>query len=284
MTSPPPTGPPTSFSAGPVPTSPPPPPDGWQPGQPVPVAATPPPSRWGIADIVLGFVFIFVVVAGSTILGVAVVGLDAIEALADGDLSGTDAVVILGITTFGQGAAMGLWPVIVARWKGRGVVEDFGLRFRPVDIAWGLGTGFVILILAGALGALLTEALDVGSEESTNTQIISDAADTQALWIIVAAAVALAPVVEELFFRGLCLRAIEKRFGTTWAVIGSTVLFTIPHFANPSLAGTVVLFSIIGMVGLFLALLVVRTGRLGPAIIAHAAFNVVGVIGVLAGA
>jgi membrane protease YdiL (CAAX protease family) len=163
------------------------------------------------------------------------------------------------------------------------VVEDFGLRFRPIDVAWALGTAFIMLVLAGGLGYLLTEALDVGSDESTNTEIISDAADTEAIWIIVIAAVVLAPLVEELFFRGLCLRAIEKRFGTTVAVVGSTILFTIPHFTNPSLAGTVVLFSVIGMVGLFLALLVVRTKRLGPAILAHAAFNAVGVIGVLAG-
>lgn len=285
MTSiPPPSDPPTSLSGWPAPTGPPPAPEGWQPGQPVPPrASTSTPNRWGLPDILLGFVFIVVAVALSTIVGLAIVGLDAVESLAEGDLSGTDAVVLLGLTTVAQSAAMGAWPIIVARWKGRGVAEDFGLRFRPVDIGMGLGVAFVMLVLAGGVGYALTEALDVGGDEATNTEIISDAADTQALWIIVIAAVVLAPLVEELFFRGLCLRAIQKRLGTTAAVIGSTVLFTIPHFANPSLAGTAVLFSVIGMVGFLLALLVVRTGRLGPAIVAHAAFNAVGVLGVLAG-
>lgn len=285
MTSiPPPSGPSSSLNEWPVPTGPPPAPDGWQPGQPVPPRPTTlSPDRWGLPDILLGFLFVIAAVGVSTILGLMIVGVDGLESLADGNLSGTDAVVLLGLTTLAQSAAMGLWPVIVARWKGRGVVEDFGFRFRPIDVAWGIGTGFAILMLAGGLGYVLTEALDVGSDESTNTQIITDAADTQALWIIVIAAVVLAPLVEELFFRGLCLRAIENRFGTTAAVIGSTILFTIPHFTNPSLAGTVVLFSIIGMVGLLLALLVVKTGRLGPAIVAHAVFNAVGVIGVLAG-
>ena len=124
--------------------------------------------------------------------------------------------------------------------------------------------------------------LDPGADESSNTKIITDAADSAALWVVLVGAVVLAPIVEELFFRGLCLRAIEKRFGTTAAVFGSTFLFTLPHFANPSLAGTAVLFSLIGTVGLLLALLVVKTGRLGPAVIAHALFNSVGVIGALA--
>ena len=279
---PPPSGPPSTPTEWASPTGPPAPPPGWQPGQPV---IRPEPDdgsvRWGMGDIALGAAFIFGAVIVSTIVGLAVAGFDAAQAVADGNLDGTDVAVFLALATFGQSVSMGIWPVIVARWKGNGVVDDFGFRFRPVDLAWGVGVGFVLLVVAVGMGALLTEGLGVGEEESTNTQIISDAADTEALWVLVIAAVVLAPIVEELFFRGLCLRAIESRFGTTIGVLGSTVLFTIPHFTNPSLAGTVVLFAIIGLVGLGLAILTVKTRRLGPAIIAHALFNGVGVLAVL---
>lgn len=281
---PPPTGAPTTPGPWQAPTSPPPPPEGWQPGQPVSAPALAGSGhRWGMGDIALGVVFIIGVVVLSTVVGLVITGLDALESLADGDLTGTDVVVFLALTTFGQSLAMGVWPVIVARWKGSGVARDFGLRFKPVDLAWGIGVGIALLIVAGGLGVALTEGLGVGEDESTNTQIISDAADTQALWVIVIAAVILAPIVEEIFFRGLCLRAIENRFGTTVAVIGSTILFTLPHFTNPSLAGTAVLFTVIGVVGLGLAMLTVKTQRLGPAIVAHAVFNGVGVLAVLAG-
>ncbi len=291
MTSiPPPSGPPTTPPDWSVPTGPPPAPEGWRPGEPVPPtpgssswASQPGDPRWGMGDILLGVAFIVAVVIVATIGGLLVVGLDAMRPLAEGDLDSNDAVVFLGIATLAQGAAMGLWPVIVARWKGRGVVADFGLRFRPVDALIAVGAAVAMIIVAGLVAAGLSELLGASADESTNTQIIDDAVDTSAFWIIAIAAVVIAPVVEELFFRGLCLRAIEKRFGTTTAVIGSSVLFTLPHFTNPSLAGTAVLFAAIGIIGLALALLVVKTGRLGPAILAHALFNGISVLGVALG-
>lgn len=234
-------------------------------------------------DIVLGFLFIIAAVVVATVLSLVIVGFDAAEALIDGDLSGTDAVVFLGVTTLTQGLAMGLWPVLVARWKGSGVRRDFGWRFEPVDIAYGLGLGGLLLVVGSmvAAGVSFLVGLEPGAAESTNTEIIGDAADSAALWIVILAAVVIAPIVEELFFRGLCLRAIEGTFGTTAAILGSTVLFTLPHFTNPSLAGTAVLFSVIAVVGLVLAVVTVRTGRLGAAVIAHAAFNGVGVAAAL---
>ena len=194
-------------------------------------------------------------------------------------MSGTDALVFLALTTLGQGGAMGVWPVIVARWKGRGVSADFGWRFEWIDLGYGLAVGSFLLFLAAGVGYVvsLLVGLDPGADESTNTQIISDAADGPAFFIIAFAAIVMAPIAEELFFRGLCLRAVEKRFGTVTGVLVSTFLFTLPHFTNPSLAGTTVLFSVIATVGLVLAVLTVKTGRLGAAVIAHAVFNAVGV-------
>ena len=250
---------------------------------PPPPNGAPADPRWGIPDIVLGIVFIVAAVILATGLGLAIGGLDTLDDLANGDLSGTDAIVFLALTTFAQSGAMGVWPVIVARWKGRGVKLDFGWQFQPIDIAYGLGVGVLMLFLAASVSYAVSSlvGLDPGAEESTNTQIISDAADGPAFVIILIAAVLLAPIVEELFFRGLCLRAIEKRFGTLAGVLGSTFLFTLPHFTNPSLAGTSVLFAAIGTVGLVLAVLTVKTGRLGAAIIAHAVFNAVGVVATL---
>lgn len=275
--------PPPDFTV--IPTGPPPPPDGWLPGQPVVRSAVSVPSvRWGMVDIVSGIAFIIGAVAIATVVGLAIGGADTLDALGDGDLSGTDAIIFFGLTTVAQGLAMGAWPVIVARWKGNGVVADFRWRFKPIDLVLGFGVAFALLIAALVVswGVSSAVGLDPSADESTNTQIITDAADSAALWIVLVSAVVLAPIVEELFFRGLCLRAIERRFGTTAAVLGSTFLFTLPHFANPSLTGTAVLFSVIGSVGLLLALVVVKTGRLGPAVIAHALFNAVGVVGALA--
>jgi uncharacterized protein len=77
-----------------------------------------------------------------------------------------------------------------------------------------------------------------------------------------------APIVEELFYRGLLLRSLERRFGQAWAVAGSGLLFGATHFQPLQ-------FPALALLGVILALLVLRTGRLGPAIFAHMAFNLV---------
>ena len=91
-----------------------------------------------------------------------------------------------------------------------------------------------------------------------------------------------APISEELFFRGLVLRSVEKRFGATIGVAASTVAFVLPHYTYVAWRETLVIFVAIGIVGLALGLVVQRTGRLGPAIIAHMVFNSVAVLATLA--
>ena len=101
------------------------------------------------------------------------------------------------------------------------------------------------------------------------------ASDVIGVIMLILVVVIAAPVFEELFYRGLWLRAIERRAGTVPAVIGSSVLFGVVHFEPYDLP------ALIGF-GVIAAVLTVRTGRLGPAIWAHVAFNLTAVVGLLA--
>ncbi len=153
MSNPSPAGPPPIPDFTVVPTSPPPPPVGWLPGQPAPSPAeSTPTERWGMGDILLGVAVIMGAVIVATIGGLAILGFDTLDPLADGDLSSSDAVIFLGLTTVAQGLAMGAWPVLVARWKGNGVVEDFRWRFKPIDLLSGFGMAIVLLV-AGRIEA-----------------------------------------------------------------------------------------------------------------------------------
>jgi membrane protease YdiL (CAAX protease family) len=82
-----------------------------------------------------------------------------------------------------------------------------------------------------------------------------------------------APVVEELFFRGLVLRSLQRRFPDTAAVPLSAVVFGLAHLQALSAAGLLVVVTSLTALGVVLALLAVRSGRLGPAMWAHATFN-----------
>ncbi len=86
-----------------------------------------------------------------------------------------------------------------------------------------------------------------------------------------------APIIEELFFRGLLLRAIEKRCGPRWALWVSSLVFAAVHLQ-------LLQFPALTLIGLVLGWLTLRTGRLGPAIWAHIAFNSVAVVLLLADA
>ena len=84
----------------------------------------------------------------------------------------------------------------------------------------------------------------------------------------------IAPICEEVFFRGLLFRSFEKRLGAWWALGLSSVLFAATH-------GQLLQFVPLIAAGAVFGYLVVRTGRLGPAIVAHMAFNLTTVVSLL---
>ncbi len=86
------------------------------------------------------------------------------------------------------------------------------------------------------------------------------------------------PLVEELFFRGLVLRGVAGKLAflgrpaqAVLSVLSVSVLFGLAHFEALQLIG------LIGF-GAVLGTLAWRTGRLGPGIVAHAAFNTVTIV------
>lgn len=160
-------------------------------------------------------------------------------------------------------------PVWAAATKGAGWVADFRVRFRSRDAPIGAGAGvaaqflIVPLVSLPVLWATNTDLDKLGEP----ARELADKATTPggiALFFLMVAVGA--PLAEELFFRGLVLRSIEKRFGTRWAIVGSSVAFGATHFQPLQ-------FPALTAVGVVFALLAVKSGRLGPAIFAHMAFN-----------
>src|SRR5687767_6494013 len=85
------------------------------------------------------------------------------------------------------------------------------------------------------------------------------------------ALVFVAPLTEELFFRGLALRAFLRRYSVGTAIVLSALLFALGH-ANPWQ------FASAAVGGLLLGWLYWRTGSLVPCFLAHASFNGLSVV------
>lgn len=275
---PPPTGPPTL-----APDGAPPPPSTLAGPTPAPAGGRVRPW-WGLGDALLSLPFIlFSTIVASAIGGVLAIASGSLDL---DDLASSDTAALpaslLAASLVGQQLGQAVWPWIVSRWKGRGMASDWGWAFRPVDLLIGPAAALVAIVLAVTLGALIAEVVGV-EEQVSNTGFLDDAEGTLAYWILIFGVAVGAPVSEELLFRGLILRALEKRAGAVVAVIGSTIAFTLPHYIAASPSELAVLLGTIGSVGLVLGIVAIKTRRLAPVIIAHVLFNGLTVVTILAG-
>ena len=105
-----------------------------------------------------------------------------------------------------------------------------------------------ILIFYGLLIELISFAgIDLGMLKGTNQIVISETGSLIQTILYVAilalAVVIVAPIAEEVFFRGLIYRAIGGMYSPVWGMIISGFLFGLFHFN----LGVLVPFSLIGM-------------------------------------
>jgi len=184
---------------------------------------------------------------------------------------------------------IGLWfgfflgPLLASMTRGtRHLARDVGLRFRVVDLA-GLGIGLGGQILVAIMYAPFAHHL---KNLNGPTNKLTGAAHGGGFLVIALLTVIGAPFFEELFFRGLLLRALLRllapaRRGASsaraLAVVGAVVLdgllFGLAHAELVQLAG-------LATFGAILAFVSYRTGRLGMNIVAHGTFNLIAVLAV----
>jgi len=92
-----------------------------------------------------------------------------------------------------------------------------------------------------------------------------------ACYAIGAFAIAIAPVVEELVFRGLLFAIVERAVGMRWAVVATAVLFAGLHVPEYWPAWNHMLMILV--VGLVFSLARGLTGSLNPSIVLHIGYN-----------
>nr|WP_243847470.1 CPBP family glutamic-type intramembrane protease [Microbacterium ulmi] len=148
------------------------------------------------------------------------------------------------------------------------------LRIRPLDVLFGVALGGMLRLVQGWI-----ESAAGGSGALPSYPLIDGGLDS-AWWLTAAVApVVVAPVVEELFFRGVVLvsvfTALRRPLGSAGAglaaVLASTVLFVVVHASDGTASVDQVVSA--GLVGLVSALLVTLTGRLGGAVLVHVVYN-----------
>ena len=158
---------------------------------------------------------------------------------------------------------------LLARRYGLCWRSQLGWAMRLLDVPVGLAVGLVTQLAAVPLlyWPIFRIFGDLDVEEPAR-ELSALAVGPSDVALLVVMTVVMAPISEEVFFRGLLQGALRDRLGPVWAVAIASVAFGITHFQ-------LVQFPALVLVGVVNALLVLRTGRLGPALWSHAGFNAI---------
>ncbi len=233
------------------------------------------------------------------------------DGLATPWITGSDVILTLGFVLIGIGV-LGLVVGAVGKPVGRMIWRGLALRKLVLGISPTVFVVLVVSVLARLRGLTPEKAFGLTSPQPTRdvgrgaivclavypllmgTSILlgylfskagvkvplQDAMQTvmaKQLWPEAAASVAIAvlmaPLLEEMAFRGFLLPAVHRRVGPVGAVILTAALFAFLHTGDHVFyAGPIFLL------GLLLGWLYLRTGRLWVSVGCHGAFNALALV------
>jgi uncharacterized protein len=236
--------------------------------------------RWGLTDALIAF-GLFLASLFASALVIVTLQLDIED----------EAVVqwfSLGSALFTYGVIVA-WLVFLSRRKGlRSLARDFGLAIRPIDIVIGIGIGIAAKVASVVITLIAVAATD--HDPGQGNFVLP----SEPLWIVVNGVIVtaiIAPVVEELWLRGLVLRsvrnavlrfagrtqpapeAVQKRAIAAAILLSSFAFAALHMYQSTDLTLLIALGGSTFVVGILNALVAVATGRLGAGIIAHIVFN-----------
>jgi uncharacterized protein len=165
-----------------------------------------------------------------------------------------DAALIIAAVYFASLWANGLTPA------------SFGLRRVPL----GPAAGWTVLafIAFWILTAIYISAVGQPDQQ----ELTRDLRDEESLSALVGYGVLLAfvaPLAEELFFRGFVFGVLREKIGAVWGVLATGVVFGLVHVAGSPIETVGVLI----ILGCLLCVLYLQTGSLLPCIALHAINN-----------
>jgi membrane protease YdiL (CAAX protease family) len=256
------TPPPSAGPSGPLPSRPELPAGVWRPEPPPPPGDDASWARkiplWSPFAVAFG-AFVLASIAYAVIVGVA--GLSADEA---DDRPGP----VLGATFVQDALLIGGAVLLVQLALKTGVPAALGLRrtrFWPA-VGWAAAVMGAFWFAAALVVAIFGDAPD---QEITEEIKSEDGALALAGYISLTCLIA--PLAEELFFRGLLFPVLRSRFGVAWGVLVTGALFSLVHALGSPVEALIVLF----VLGSGLCLLYLRTGSLLPCIGLHALNNAI---------
>ena len=224
--------------------------------------------RWGLPDAGVAWIvgFVCALVAVLPVVAIAAGRTDAPVTGLPQDLEVSAILASLVAQSIGV-IGMLAW---VGRSKGRGgLASDFGLAIRVRDLGW-VPVGVALAVVTGWMLLPITELADLRSSSQEVVRQFEHANGVE-IPLFALSVVVIAPLAEEVLFRGALLRGLLRRTSPGWAVFGSALLFALVHvLGDPDTYYYVPAFLALGLLSGWRA---VRTGNLSQSIFLHMGFN-----------
>ena len=207
---------------------------------------------WGDMLAVIG-IYLLATVGTSIVVAIIAAISGGAESLAETMSSGPMSVLSYALS-------MGLTIVGVLIYRklrrGTGRMFHFSLRgFNPMLILW----GFVMVLLTGVV---IEPVLELFPDAFLK---MIDKMGMNGGWSILMLVV-LAPVMEEVLFRGILLESVRSKHSAGRAIVVSALMFGVIHLIPQQVVNAFV-------IGLILGYIYVRTESLWPVIVIHALNN-----------
>lgn len=215
--------------------------------------------RWPASFALLGFV---VAIVSASSLGV-------VAATAADALGGGASPLARVLATLLQDLAFIGTALVLARTMDRVSLADFGLRRLPLRALLG-STLLAAAVFYGVLALYSALVRPEGRQDVLPTLGVQQGT----AWMIAGAVlvVVLAPIAEELLFRGFLYRCLRNRLGALTSTAIIATVFGSLHYSGPE---TLALLPPLVLLGALFCVLYERTGSLYPAILLHAINNAI---------
>ncbi|HEY8489513.1 MAG TPA: CPBP family intramembrane glutamic endopeptidase [Dehalococcoidia bacterium] len=227
---------------------------------------------WGAADVLLvvALVLVALVLTLQAAAGLAML----LDVGTRGEL-----LTGLGVTIAAELlAALLILSYLTARYKLpiRQALAQLGFRdLQPAELLWPFAFVVLAYLIIGVY-VLVVTALGVDVLEPEQ-QVPGDVFDYPSTTVLAGVAIVLvAPVAEELFFRGFVFAGLIRTLGVPGAAVAAGLLFGLAHFQP----GLFVPFS---LVGVLFGYIYHWTRSLWVTVASHLLFNAIGFAGMLAG-
>ena len=222
-----------------------------------------PQLSWGVRHVIYGWLL------GQVAVILVVIAINAFDSGIDLDDPSLEITAVLQAALWVGTLGIPVWLYVIkgVSWK------EFGWEFQKNDILPGLLIGLGTQVAAGLLYLPLILIFD-GIDVSEPARELVDKATGFGVFLLFLVVAIGAPLVEELFYRGLTLKAFEKKMSNRLALVLSSLVFAIAHLQ-------LIQFPALFLFGFVAGYLARKYDRLGRAVWAHVGFNTTTVVALL---